>query len=110
MITTTTPRGFALIQFEDRYGHACSLQESSLATERAIWLGIDDPDPKVMAIHAVGVGVETTETTGWVPYPLPSAVSLNTRMHLTREQVASLLPALQHFVDTGDLSSNEASA
>lgn len=110
MITSTTPRGFSLIQFTDRYNQACSLQQSSLASEAAIWLGVDDPDPQVMAIHAAGVGIATTETTGWVPYPLPSAVSITTRMHLTREQVAALLPALHHFVDTGELPYNEVPA
>ena len=37
----TTQRGFAFIEFIDRYGKACSLQESSLATENCIWFGID---------------------------------------------------------------------
>jgi hypothetical protein len=38
----TTARGFRIGTFRDRYGQACSIQESSLATEDAIWLG---PDP-----------------------------------------------------------------
>jgi hypothetical protein len=37
-----TSRGFGLIKFSDRYGQHCSLQESSLATEGAIWLGVDN--------------------------------------------------------------------
>ncbi|AJD92041.1 hypothetical protein JMA_27240 [Jeotgalibacillus malaysiensis] len=41
--------------------------------------------------------------TGWVPYHIPEDVSLNTRMHLTREQVEEILPILQSFVETGDL-------
>ena len=36
-----TRRGFWRAEFKDRYGFACSLQESSLATEDAIWLGAD---------------------------------------------------------------------
>jgi len=40
---------------------------------------------------------------GWVPYPIPSEVSLHTRMHLNREQVAALLPTLQRFVETGEI-------
>lgn len=98
-----TARGFALINFEDRYGSKCSLQKSSLATEDAIWFGVDDAKPIVMARDAASVGVETEETTGWVPYPIPEAVSLTTRMHLTREQVEELLPHLQRFVETGEL-------
>ena len=98
-----TARGFANISFEDRYGLKCSIQKSSLATEDAIWIGVDDPEPCVLASDAKSVGVETSKTTGWVPYPIPSQVLLKTRMHLTREQVMELLPILQNFVDTGEI-------
>lgn len=70
-----TSRGFLRADFFDRYGSECSLQGSSLASEHAIWLGVDKPfdgEP-------------------------------NTRMHLTQEQVRDLLPLLQHFADTGEL-------
>lgn len=100
---TTTNRGFALIEFTDRYSAPCSLQKSSLATEDAIWFGIDDAKPQIMAVHAASHGIVTSERCGWVPYPIPTAVSLNTRMHLTRKQVAAILPILQHFAATGDL-------
>ncbi|NHR07429.1 hypothetical protein HA052_19750 [Chromobacterium haemolyticum] len=101
---TKTQHGFASIAFRDRNDAPCRLQKSSLVTEDALWLGVDDAEPKIMACNAAAHGVETTETTGWVPYPLPDAVLLTTGMHLTREQVAQLLPILQHFVDTGELS------
>lgn len=103
MKSTTTARGFALINFTDYYDAKCSLQKSSLATDDAIWLGVDDPEPKVMASQAHQLGVQTSETCGWVPYPIPKGVSLTTRMHLTRERVKELLPALRHFVKTGEL-------
>lgn len=102
----TTGRGFAVLTFTDRYGAACSLQQSSLATEAAVWFGPDDAAPKVLASQAASLGVETSERTGWVPYPIPPGVSLTTRMHLTREQVAALLPYLQRFVETGELRPN----
>lgn len=98
-----TERGFAVIEFMDRYGNGCSLQESSLATEREIWLGIDDAAPKIMASEASSLNIATEETTGWVPYPIPDAVLLHTRMHLTQDQVATLLPILSHFAETGEL-------
>lgn len=101
--TGTTGRGFALATFTDRYGAECSIQKSSLATEDAIWFGINDAEPKIMASHAAAFGVHTDETTGWVPYPIPKEVSLSTRMHLTREQVEALLPTLQRFVETGEI-------
>lgn len=103
---TFTGRGFAVTEFRDRYGAACNLQQSSLAIEDAIWLGIGDPDPKVMASEAAALGVTTTETTGWVSYPLPPQVMLTTRMHLTRDIAAWLIEELQHFVDTGQVRPN----
>jgi len=39
-----TIRGFDLIEFHDYNHNKCSLQESSLATESAIWLGVDGDD------------------------------------------------------------------
>jgi hypothetical protein len=70
---TTTQRGFAVSDFRDRYGAKCSLQKSSLASEDAIWLGIDE------------------------------VAGQPARMHLTQEMVAMLLPALTAFAETGEL-------
>lgn len=100
---TKTNRGFAIRHFTDRYGLPCSLQESSLATEAAIWLGIDDAQPKVLASEAALGGVENEKTTGWVDYPIPDNVQLITRMHLTKSMVKKLLPVLQKFVETGHI-------
>ena len=72
----TTQRGFKIHEFTDRYDNQCSIQESSLATEAAIWLGVD-----------------TTH----------EGVDCPTRMHLTREMAADLLPLLQYFVAHGVL-------
>jgi hypothetical protein len=73
-----TNRGFARSDFEDLYGSKCSIQESSLATDDAIWLGVHE---------------------GSKDYEDKKSV----RMHLNREQVASLLPLLNRFVKTGRL-------
>lgn len=74
-----TQRGFMYGEFTDRYGKSCSIQESSLATEGAIWLGMNENEEPQL-----GMGVAP-------------------RMHLTQDQVAALLPVLQHFADTGRL-------
>jgi hypothetical protein len=103
-----TARGFDLIEFSDLYGVGCSVQASSLATDDAIWIGVDDADPKIHARQAGLFGITAEETSGWVPYPIPTVVSLTTRMHLNREQVASLLPVLQRFVDTGEIAPEDA--
>lgn len=90
---TTTNRGFVLYMFKDRYNVECSLQESSLATEEAIWFGCDNANPRLFIPNA-----------GWQKIELPKEnVVCDTRMHLTREQVKELLPLLQKFVDDGNL-------
>ncbi len=69
-----TDRGFSIGEFTDRYDNPCSIQKSSLAFERCIWLGVSEAE---------------TET--------------GPRMHLTQQMVADLLPLLQRFVDTGEI-------
>lgn len=97
----TTPRNLPVGTFADFNGNRCSVQMSSLANLEAIWLGVDDASPKVLHSDAKNLGVDTDKTFGWVEYPIPPEVSLTTRMHLSREQVAALLPILHRFVDTG---------
>ena len=70
-----TDRNFAIAEFTDRSGSQCSIQESSLATEAAIWLGVQKDFQGRAA----------------------------TRMHLTEEMVADLLPLLHNFVASGEL-------
>ena len=97
MKQTKTGRGFSLIEFEDRSDTPCTLQESSLATQAAIWFGVDKAEPLIMASEIIDGG------TGWAKYPLPDNVHINTRMHLTQEQVRNLLPVLVKFVETGEI-------
>lgn len=87
-----TQRGFSFSDFYDQRNVQCSIQKSSLATEDCIWFGCNNADPK----HLV-------PGKGWTPVEMPKQYIANTRMHLTREQVKNLLPALQNFVDTGNL-------
>ncbi|OCP21948.1 MULTISPECIES: hypothetical protein [unclassified Ensifer] len=90
----TTQRGFAVATFTDRYGEECSLQASSLATEAAIWFGIDNPKVQVCVPGE-----------GWKDVPVPHGSVISSRMHLTQDQVKALLPALTLFAETGDLPS-----
>ena len=93
-----TDRGFSLIEFKDRYNCKCNIQKSSLATEDAIWFGIDAPEPHIMA------STVQSGATGWVPYAIPDNVLITTRMHLTRKQVQRLLPILKYFVEHGEIA------
>jgi hypothetical protein len=68
----------------------------------AVWLGLNQAKPIIMASDAESVGVETKETTGWVDYPIPAQVQINTRMHLNREQVRDLIGALQEWLDDAE--------
>lgn len=77
----TTERGFRRMDFKDRNGESCSIQESSIATESCLWLGCDH------GTHHMG--------------------SCMARMHLTQELAAELIPLLQHFVDSGELPAND---
>ena len=84
-VTKTTSRGFAFVEFSDLYGAKCSLQESSLATDNAIWLGCDHE-----TIHDV-----TGERCG-------------ARMHLNEKQVRALIYHLQTWLDTGEFNKAKA--
>jgi hypothetical protein len=88
-----TQRGFGLIEFKDQNGEDCSLQESSSGMERRIWLGCDNIGLK-----------QLIPGRGWINVELDEKNCLaNTRMHLNQKQVAELLPALQYFVEHGEL-------
>lgn len=73
-----TERGFQRGEFLDLYGAECSIQESSMATADALWLGVDRTQ-------------DAKELSG-------------IRMHLTPAHVRALLPYLIRFAVHGDLS------
>lgn len=99
-----TQRGFRIGKFVDRYGELCSIQKSSLATEDAIWLGIEDANPQIMQSDAVKLGlVKLIHPCGWMKYDMPKEVLMSTRMCLTKKDVKALLPILQKFVETGEI-------
>lgn len=98
-----TARNFEFLEFKDMNGTKCSLQASSVAIYEkpgtsAIWLGVDDPQPKCLHHAAASLGVETTATCGWVDVELPEQIMLTTRMHLDRAQVEALIPLLQNWL------------
>lgn len=108
-----TSRGFDLLRFPDANGYECNVQQSSAVddTERGmehpgssfLWIGPEDANPKVLHGRAKELGIDTDATCGWVPFPVPDDVSMNTRMHLHRDQVAELVIALQRWLETGTL-------
>ena len=91
-----TARGFYRADFPDRNGEACSIQESSIATEACLWLGINEIKPTILVANQ-----------GWTEIPLPEGAMNSGRMHLTQDQVKDLLPLLQHFAEHGYLPAEE---
>jgi hypothetical protein len=93
---TQTARGFTMYEWQDRYSTKCSLQDSSLATEACVWLGVDKAEVKTFRPGE-----------GWKDMDLPEEASIFSRMHLNVEQVKELLPLLNHFVETGFLPAKD---
>jgi hypothetical protein len=85
MQTTKTERGFQIGKFNDIDGKPCSLQESSLATEAAIWFGTQDATPIC---------------NGEV-IPFPKDTLFNDRMHLTRRLASMIVRRFEKFLNTG---------
>ena len=101
-----TARGFTIYNFLDDNGEECSIQKSSAAEDDYIWLGNLKAKPSIMVSDAIKLGMDTNGLeVGHMEYKLPEEVHFTTRMHLSREDVASLIPILQKFVDTGELES-----
>lgn len=106
-----TPRGFTHLRFVDLNESECWVQESSRCLDgheddpgsSALWVGVQDARPLILASKAAEHGVDTRETCGWVPYPVPDDVLLTTRMHLTREQARDLADVLRQWAATGHL-------
>lgn len=88
---TKTGRGFGAIEFRDRGNRECTIQKSSLATEDAIWFGIDDANPQILV------------NGNWQPVDFPEDTVFDTQMQLTQDQVIALLPILRHFAETGEV-------
>lgn len=96
-----TKRGFGVINFKDQSGNKCSIQKSSIATGDCIWIGSDKIGLKeFVAFRQPNAWIDKIEVD---EHTMEHHFVANNRMHLTRKQVAKLLPILQKFVETGDL-------
>lgn len=98
MEISKTHRGFDYFTFYDSNCEKCSIQRSSSLMSDYIWIGINDANPQILASKTKSGG------TGWVKYDVPDEVLMTTRMHLSRDKVAELLPILQRFVESGEIT------
>ena len=113
-----TDRGFEYVEFKDRNGHLCSLQESSVVEDEenphgCLWLGPNDPEPQILVEDAARLGLlprrwgvlpPKVPAVGWMEFDIPEEVSCRTRMHLNRSHVEELVRLLQNWLGTGSLS------
>lgn len=88
----STERGFERGEFTDLYGHKCSIQDSSLATQPAIWLGVNDASPEILIPGQ-----------GWTDVEFDPETLFHTRMHLSIEHAEKLVEVLQRFIETGSI-------
>lgn len=104
-----TGRGFGIAEFNDRYGHKCSLQLSSLASEEAVWFGLSESMASATSPNKPWKVVNVREALAAKGAPHEGMeIVTHSRMHLTRGQVIHLLPFLEHFAKTGDLGFRDA--
>lgn len=88
IVSYSTERGFSGVKFLDRSNGECSIQDSSLATEPAIWIGQDNPLVLTQKDHK--------------KVDLSQDYLILGRMHLTQEMVKQILPILTEFAETGN--------
>ena len=88
-----TNRGFEIIKFTDYYKSLCSLQESSCYIyedcapgHSAVWLGVDEPR---IFDKVTGEEIQLLN------------VSVDSRMHLNRDQVSMLIKHLNSWLESG---------
>lgn len=105
-VSSKTDRGFNKLSFNDYYEQECNLQESSIATQPCIWLGIAEGKPRILTTNAIKLGYITEKEAekndlgqpcGWMDYELPKEVFIPTRMRLTKEQAMQLVMKLLEF-------------
>ena len=97
-----TDRGFAYYEFTEVNGEVCNIQKSSSAMQDCIWLGNKNIGLKGFIPHGNPSWRDVTEDQIKEKFGFQYIIA-NNRMHLSREQVAALIPILQKFVDTGEI-------
>lgn len=91
-------RGYSHITFTDTHGLVGTVTESSAVGRLpCIHFGVKDPKVKVMASTLNSHG------TGWVDIT-PEGASIDSTLHLNTDQIKLLIPILQNFVETGEVS------
>lgn len=96
-----TSRGFGIGEFSDSKGVACSIQDSSLATEAAIWFGVKEANPQRLEGDVLVAATPPVKPIPVEGYPgIKMDILYNTRMHLTIRSVKTLIRNFEKFLET----------
>ena len=87
-----TDRGWTFCEFDDLYDRRCYVQDSSLAFENAIWLGVRDANPLILKPGE-----------GWVSVEFPEGTLFTTQMHINQKQAKELVKVLERFIESGSI-------
>lgn len=107
-----TARDFEFQYFDDDYRVKCSIQESS-SVEPHIWLGVDEPEIKMMYKDAQAAGLNLKKDApesndlGWCTYPLPEGARNFSRMYLNQKQAKKLVKELRYWIRHGKLKEEQ---
>ena len=93
-----TSSGFRYCEFKDSHGTLCCLQKND---KTSIWLGIDEPDPKILESKVS----DDKNAAGWVKYPIHEDVFIKTQMWLNTNTIKELISILERFLSTGEILS-----
>ena len=109
-----TERGFEVNHFKDTYGLDCSIQDSSIATDDRIWLGVHNAPVKIMKKDIILLRTcdiipeDGTNKYGWCTVELPEEALVESRMHLNRKQARELAEELLYFANNGYIKEHES--
>lgn len=99
-----TSRGFGKGKFTDAVGVACSIQDSSLATEAAIWFGVEEANPQRWEGDKLAPVEPPVKPIPISRYPgATHDILYNTRMHLTIRHVKTLIRNFEKFLVSKDV-------
>lgn len=100
-----TERGFRHGKFKDLAGNECSIQDSSLATQAAIWLGVDDAQPRCSNKVSPKKQLEFVEWHKQYKQDEEGfhGVLTHTRVHLNQDMAANLCNTLRMFCEPGNI-------
>ncbi|CAE7860188.1 unnamed protein product [Symbiodinium microadriaticum] len=111
MEMTQTHRGFEHGAFKDLNENECSIQDSSLATAAAIWIGVDDANPRCS--YKVQLEGEQQEWIKWHKQYRADcegmhSVLAHTRLHFDQVMAAGLAEAIRTFLQQDEVEKIEA--